>query len=74
MLCKIKLRMRKIYQKKSWLRMPSLSSKLDSRSAPRDDEEGRLGSEATESRRLWNRAGSEDCLGLGNNDWWLSPM
>lgn len=58
--------MRKIYQKKSWLRMPSLSSKLGSRSAPRDEEEGRLGSEATESRRLWNRAGSE----LGNGDWW----
>lgn len=49
------------YQKKSWLRMKSLSSKVESMSAVRGEEEGRRGSaEAADSRRFWKEEGFEE--------------
>lgn len=64
-----------IYQKKSWLRMKSLSSKLGSRSVPRGDDEGRMASAAPESKRFWKREELEEDNfdDVGNDNWWLSP-
>lgn len=51
------------YQKKSWLRMKSFSSTLAStilHPTASDEEEGRLVSRASASRRFWKRGIAED--------------